>query len=319
MRLIAFSGRKGSGKSELSKICKRNGFEILPFAFALKKLISDLVGFKVDSNQESKSRRVDLRLNKKQLEFISNETDIPFDDVNNIIGDITFVTVRDMLQIIGTNLIRKCHPNWHVEKVREVILSDKENKNWCIDDMRFPNEKEMVEELGGESWFVVRPILDEIYQHPSETSLKWQDFGDHIIINDGTIPNLLNRFEYYLQFCFITNHNFDTPILGTKNYIELRDFFNNELKSGFGNLNDKLIEIGKKYNIPPSYVRVMINNLLIPYQMYMMGGKRDIDINNIEDISTLKIKNGILSQKIKNKRIEIESNPLLIENFKFKL
>lgn len=318
MKLIAFAGRKGSGKSELAKICKRNGFEIIPFAFALKRLISDLVGFKVDSSQESKSKRVDLKLSKKQLEFISSETNIPFDNVNNIIGSITFGTVRDMLQIIGTNLIRECHPNWHVEKVKEVILS-KPNNNWCIDDMRFPNEKEMVDELGGESWFVIRPILDEIYQHPSETSLKWQDFGNHIIINDGTIPNLLNRFEYYLQFCFITNHNFDNPILSNNNFNELRNFFINELESGFNNLNDKLIEIGKKYNIPPSYVRVMINNLLIPYQLYMMGGKKDIDINQIEDKSTLKIKNGVLSQKIKNKRIEIESNPLLIENLKFKL
>lgn len=318
MKLIAFAGRKGSGKSELAKICKRNGFEIIPFAFALKRLISDVVGFKVDSSQESKSKRVDLKLSKKQLEFISSETNIPFDNVNNIIGSITFGTVRDMLQIIGTNLIRECHPNWHVEKVKEVILS-KPNNNWCIDDMRFPNEKEMVDELGGESWFVIRPILDEIYQHPSETSLKWQDFGNHIIINDGTIPNLLNRFEYYLQFCFITNHNFDNPILNNNNFNELRNFFINELESGFNNLNDKLIEIGKKYNIPPSYVRVMVNNLLIPYQLYMMNGKKDIDINQIEDKSTLKIKNGVLSQKIKNKRIEIESNPLLIENLKFKL
>ena len=318
MKLIAFAGRKGSGKSELAKICKRNGFEIIPFAFALKRLISDLVGFKVDSSQESKSKRVDLKLSKKQLEFISSETNIPFENVNNIIGSITFGTVRDMLQIIGTNLIRECHPNWHVEKVKEVILS-KPNNNWCIDDMRFPNEKEMVDELGGESWFVIRPILDEIYQHPSETSLKWQDFGNHIIINDGTIPNLLNRFEYYLQFCFITNHNFDNPILSNNNFNELRNFFINELESGFNNLNDKLIEIGKKYNIPPSYVRVMVNNLLIPYQLYMMNGKKDIDINQIEDKSTLKIKNGVLSQKIKNKRIEIESNPLLIENLKFKL
>lgn len=318
MKLIAFAGRKGSGKSELAKTCKRNGFDIIPFAFALKKLISDLVGFKVDSSQESKSKHVDLKLSKKQLEFISSETNIPFDNVNNIIGDITFGTVRDMLQIVGTNLIRECHPNWHVEKVKEIILSNP-NKNWCIDDMRFPNEKEMVDELGGESWFVIRPILDEIYQHPSETSLKWQDFGNHIIINDGTIPNLLNRFEYYLQFCFITNYNFDNPILNNNNFNELRNFFINELESGFNNLNDKLIEIGKKYNIPPSYVRVMVNNLLIPYQLYMMNGKKDIDINQIEDKSTLKIKNGVLSQKIKNKRIEIESNPLLIENLKFKL
>ena len=318
MNLIALAGRKGSGKSELGKVCKRNGFTIIPFAFALKKLISDIVGFKVDSSQESKIKKVDLKLNKKQLEYISSSTGISIDDVTSIIGEVHFETVRDMLQIIGTNLIRRCNPNWHVDKVREVILSDT-SKNWCIDDMRFPNEKAMVEELGGENWFLIRPILDDITQHPSESSLRWQDFGNNIIVNDGTTANLTNRFEYYLQFCFITNVKFDNPIFGTNNFRDLRQFLIDKLSVGFTDFNEVLNKFHEEYDVPMTYVRVLINFLLVPYQMYMLGGKSEIDINQIEDISSLKINNGMLSQKIKNKRVDIEDNPFLIEDFKFKL
>ena len=59
--------------------------------------------------------------------------------------------------------------NWHINKIKEMINPD---KKYVIEDVRFPNEKEMIEELGGENWFVVRPQLSNISHHISEESLK---------------------------------------------------------------------------------------------------------------------------------------------------
>ena len=41
--IIAFSGRIGSGKSELAKICQNKGFEKLYFALPLKQLVANLI------------------------------------------------------------------------------------------------------------------------------------------------------------------------------------------------------------------------------------------------------------------------------------
>ena len=101
-----------------------------------------------------------------------------------------------MLQFIGTDLIRKYNTDWHVNRIREMIDT---NKDYVIDDVRFPNEKALVEELGGDCWFVVRTTLDNISNHESETSIKWNDCWNKIIINDSTLSNLLFKWETFID------------------------------------------------------------------------------------------------------------------------
>ena len=95
---------------------------------------------------------------------------------------VKFKTVRQLLQFIGTDLIRKYNTNWHVNRIRKMI--DK-NKNYVFDDVRFKNELNLVKELGGECWFIIRPIINNVSNHESETSLTWRDFGNKIIINNS--------------------------------------------------------------------------------------------------------------------------------------
>jgi hypothetical protein len=64
-----------------------------------------------------------------------------------------------MLQFIGTDYIRKYNKDWHVNKIREMI---DENTNYVIDDVRFPNEKKLIEDLGGDCWFVTRTTLENV-------------------------------------------------------------------------------------------------------------------------------------------------------------
>jgi hypothetical protein len=72
--------------------------------------------------------------------------------------------------------------------------------NWCITDMRFPNEMKAVVERKGITIRVTRPVKKSETTprlHPSETSLDSAIF-DYEIINDGTIKDLIEKVEEIL-------------------------------------------------------------------------------------------------------------------------
>ena len=127
---------------------------------------------------------------------IKRETNISDDIVRKEIGGHVFRNVREVLQIIGTDLIRKYSPDWHIDKTIERINSYGDDKIIAIDDMRFPNEKRKIEEIGGDVYFMIRPNYWDVSNHPSETSLKYTDFCDsRIIINDYSKEQMIEYFN----------------------------------------------------------------------------------------------------------------------------
>jgi len=210
--VLGLAGRMRSGKTELAKVCEKYGYEKLYFALPLKRLCSDLLDISVDELNRLKADReeIGVMIGEDLCRIISEETDIPLDIVKRTCEGIVIKDVRHMLQFIGTDLIRKYNTNWHVDRIREMI--DK-NKNYVIDDVRFPNEKALIEELGGDCWFVIRTTLDNISNHESETSITWNDCWNRIIINDTTLPNLLFKWETFIgnykQSCAIRDKEFN--------------------------------------------------------------------------------------------------------------
>lgn len=195
-RIISFSGRIGAGKSVLAKICEENGFEKLYFAMPLKKLVADLIHVNVDEINDLKNVDKEYSFNKLDYLFISKETHIPFNIVEEEMSKVEFRTVRQLLQFIGTDLIRKYNVNWHVNKIRGLIDNE---KNYVFDDVRFTNELNLIRELGGDAWFIVRPKIDNVSNHESETTLTWKDFGNKVIINDGGLSIFKFRWETFLK------------------------------------------------------------------------------------------------------------------------
>jgi len=195
--IIAFSGRMRSGKTELAKICERYGYERLYFALPLKNLCASLLGMTLDELNKAKSegQEIGMVMGEDICARISQETEIPLDIVNGICKGVVIRDVRHMLQFIGTDLIRKYNMDWHVNRIRNMI--DK-NKNYVIDDVRFPNEKALIDELGGYCWFIVRPTLDNVSNHESETSITWNDCWNKIIINNSTLSSLLFKWETFM-------------------------------------------------------------------------------------------------------------------------
>lgn len=209
--VIGLCGRMRSGKTELAKICEKYGYERIYFALPLKQLCADLLDVSIDELNRAKAEKYEIgvTIGEDMCQIISEETEIPLNIVMEKCNGVVIKDVRHMLQFIGTDLIRKYNTDWHVNRIREMIDI---NKDYVIDDVRFPNEKAMVEELGGDCWFVIRTTIENVSNHESETSITWNDCWNKVIINDSTLSNLLFKWETfidnYVQSCAIRDREF---------------------------------------------------------------------------------------------------------------
>ena len=207
-KIYGFAGRKRSGKGVLCNVIKENdkNVVILTIADYLKQMCCDILGIDLTLLNERKDNgyKYNIKPTNKWYNIIHNRTQIPIDIIINEISNITFIDVRHMLQIIGTDLIRKYNPEWHVEQLKNDILSYSDEFIITIDDVRFPNEVKTIEDLGGEVFYIIRPNFFDVSNHPSETALTWNNFDKkHIIINDLPLDLFKEyfRISYELHFC----------------------------------------------------------------------------------------------------------------------
>lgn len=301
--IIGLAGRKGSGKTELANVCIKKNFIHLPMAGPLKKIVSNIVGFNIDESQETKKRIINMTLTEKQIEFLSKETEIPIQSIKK--ENITFYDVRDALQKIGTDIIRKYNPNWHVNEISKMV-DDKHN--YIIDDVRFPNELYFVRK-NGECYFIIRPDISELSNHASEKSLKWPDFGSNIIINNIPLLSIKKKWSYFIDNVVF---NKESKIMGCKTNEEVRYLLNFALSIG-----KKPEEIAEDFKTDVSFIMMEIQNLMLPYPYFYQKSKMDYFINfKYSDDKTIKIINKELTIKEKGKRKIIASNPIAIENCK---
>lgn len=210
--VIGFAGRCRSGKTILSEVCEKYGYQRLSFALPLKQLCANILDISIDELNRAKNENIpiEITIGKDVCEILSEETNIPIETTTEICDGKYLHTVRDMLQFIGTDYIRKYNSDWHVNRIKEMIKND---VNYVIDDVRFPNEKRMIEELGGDCWFVTRTTLDNISNHESETSITWKDCMNKVIVNNSTLNELLFKWEIfmdnYTRSCAIRDEEFN--------------------------------------------------------------------------------------------------------------
>lgn len=164
--IIGFSGKKQSGKDTVAGMFKHyslNTFQKKQFSHKLKVFCSNILGIPVEQFELDTVKQLTLgpEWNKGLLK------DIP-------------LTVRQFLQYTGTSV----RDNVHVDFWVNALFTDyKENDDWLITDVRFPNEYERVNDKGGFIIRIERSGLDTSDQHISETALdKGFDF-------DFTIDN----------------------------------------------------------------------------------------------------------------------------------
>lgn len=284
--IISLSGRLRSGKGEMANICAKKGFKRMYFALPLKELCADLLDVSVDELNKLKNNNttIDISCPKDFVDIVSERTDVPHDVVETKLLNKHLHTVREMLQFIGTDIIRKYDQDWHVNKIMEMI---EPNKNYVFEDTRFPNEKKLIEELGGDCWFIVRPEINNVSNHLSETALKWQDFGNNVIINDDS-------FEFFK----FTWDNFFSMYEKSK---KTRDKIINKIISG---------EYKILFSEFTTYDALFISKQFFDY--------KKIDFNK-DDIESVTKENNFVKVKRKDNTFQWIGNALNIEDLKFYL
>ena len=209
LKIIGFAGRKRSGKTTLAKYLKNEeNAIIITIADFLKCLCCDLMNMSYEELNEKKDNgyTFDIVPDNRWFNLIDKRTHIGIDNIKKELQNVHITSIRQLLQIIGTDVIRKYNENWHVEKMIEQIQSYSGDKLIVIDDVRFPNERDAILRLSGEVFFVLRPNSLTISNHPSETALKWYDFKyEKVIINKyDTEEEFINNFKIHYVIDFKT-------------------------------------------------------------------------------------------------------------------
>lgn len=128
---------------------------------------------------------------------------------------------RELLQTIGTDLFtEKLHPdtwvnalfkkyiprvkytvtsNGHGDTLSKSSVSEPELPYWIISDVRFKNECEAIKKRDGLIFRVENPNVKSTDTHKSEIDLDDYKEFDEVIINDGTIEELVEKVKYILQ------------------------------------------------------------------------------------------------------------------------
>lgn len=283
-KIIGFCGRMRSGKTELATICEKYGYQKIYFALPLKRLCADLLDYTLEGLNDAKSSntQIDFVISKEICKHLSDETEIPYDVIEELSLGKKLTTVREMLQFVGTDIIRKYNPDWHVNRIRS-MMSD--NQKYVIDDVRFPNEKKMIEELGGDCWFVIRPNITNVSNHVSETSLTWQQCWNKIIINDSSLFNLQFKWDIFMD-------NYDKSLSARD------EEFNRILENGSTN----------------ELTTMSINDVLFIHKSIFEYTHKDITKENVKEIK--QNKDLSISVIFNDGMIEIIDNPLIIEDIK---
>jgi len=166
-----YSPAPQSGKTTVAKMLARHGYTRLSFADPLKEM-TVLLLHHLGYSWEGAS-------------------DLVFVDKNALLDEIK-TTPRHILQTLGTEFGRQCiHPDlWVIcwRKRTEAELA--RGNNVVVDDVRFPNEADLVRSLGGQLWSITRTGVTNSESHSSEGSLNTYPEFDYRITNDGTLSDL---------------------------------------------------------------------------------------------------------------------------------
>lgn len=208
--IIALSGAKRAGKDTTAEVLvKKHNFEAIAFADPLRELCSDIFSI-------PRSTFTDDNLKEKQFDETRYITNL---DIGNIIEyletnykytitDEQIVSMskfvgseiknpRNLLQIVGTEIIRGCvDDKIFIKKVEERIKSCE--KNVVITDARFSAERSFLRSLGATMVLIKRPDYPTFKDlHVSENELGSEDEYNVIITNNDTIYKLQSEVDIW--------------------------------------------------------------------------------------------------------------------------
>lgn len=208
MRLVSFSGHAGSGKTTAAQhaIACFTGTK-LSLADAVKEEVSEyLVSMGVDFERRhlwgSQADR------EERLIMYRKDFEASLFDLRHILypkmlfsGDLASVTYRELLQLWGTEYRRKQKESYWCDKGREKVRTTEGLA--YFDDIRFPDEVEMIKAEGGIVIRLERPGDARIsnHLHPSETALDDYKGFTWTIYNGGSLEEFKSEVQRIVGYC----------------------------------------------------------------------------------------------------------------------
>lgn len=221
MRIVSFTGPKGSGKDTSADLLKAEKIASgsISFAGPLKKICMEV--FKLSEAemydpvlkeqpfaqpivlQSKHFRKINLAMTDHldQDEFFYN----PYKASIAGLEGMVITTPRQLLQIIGTDYIRsRIHPDWHLQAAFSTTSLAKLDTEglYCVTDARFTNEYLFLANRFGEDFkgfYVERPEAEKVLAsstHASELQVlevKKLIPEDSIIKNDKSVEDLKKK------------------------------------------------------------------------------------------------------------------------------
>jgi len=191
MNVIGLTGVAGAGKSTVAQyLVEAHGYTRLSFAAPLKKMLRTLDPVLV-TQPEFYSPPSTFKLSLA-LDFFGSEQKLK----ESKYGD----EYRRLLQVLGTDCIRSIDPEFWI-KAAEKSLTDPNGK-YVFDDVRFPNEADLIKKYGEYGlWNVVRPGYEAVNGHSSEAHAGKMGENLHVV-NDSSEEALRAQLDMMLEFAF---------------------------------------------------------------------------------------------------------------------
>lgn len=176
-RLIGLGGKLGSGKDEVAdELCRAHGYVKIGMSDILNHALLALDPW-VEYYREDEPERYSEYIKRHGYVEAKKNSE-----------------VRRLLQVLGTEVGRNMLGENIWVDATEARIYDfwARDKGVIVTGIRYPNELEMINALGGLSAWVSRPGHEATGSHASETSVNPEHFGQ-IILNDGSLEDLYDK------------------------------------------------------------------------------------------------------------------------------
>lgn len=184
-KLIGLTGYAGSGKDTFAKSLKlRGGYERVGFADGVKEMALVLDPLLVIPQPDADN-----------LAYLSQLVNAyGWEEAKK------FESVRKYLQVLGTDAVRNIVGTdaWVRAAEAKVIGHLREGRNVVITDVRFPNEAAFVKSYGGTVVKIMRPDVDAVNDHISDTGIDDLEV-DVVLWNTGSLDDLGQLASSFLR------------------------------------------------------------------------------------------------------------------------